>query len=324
MANIRRITISPALMNSSSAWASEKEQIVELYECEYTGAVTTRTATLHGFQEDLSIHTVAFASSTVSSVNSYGYSPHPLSQYLTWVEELLKAGQSKPFIISITSSDPEELSTMIDSIQQLRRKVHDDQNSASKIAIEINTSCPNIAYAPPPAYAIPTLKPFLNVLVSHFSKDRTLVIGLKLPPYVVSTQMSELVGAIEELTVGLDESPIAFLTCTNTLGVSLLFADQAEGDIPRGQSSSQFALPTPLGGLAGDSLHALALGNVYTFRRLISASQHESVRNISIVGVGGVTNPDAVKRMREAGANVVACATIFGKLGIDTFKMLSG
>lgn len=211
---------------------------------------------------------------------------------------------------------------MIDSIQQLRHRLHDGQNSSSRIAVEINTSCPNIAYAPPPSYDIPTLRPFLDVLASQFSKDRTLVIGLKLPPYVVATHMSDLVAAIEELTVRLSESPIAFLTCTNTLGMSLLFADQAEGSSPPGQPS-QFALPTPLGGLAGDSLHALALGNVYTFSRLISASKHESVRNISIVGVGGVTNPAAVKRMHDAGAKVVACATIFGKLGIDAFEMLS-
>ncbi len=176
MVNIRRITISPPLMNSSSAWASGQEQLQSLYNCQYTGAVTTRTATLQGFQEDLSIHTVsvrsrtahipsktnkrftfqvAFTSPTISSVNSYGYSPHPLSQYLTWVEAFLVAGKSKPFILSITSSVPEELNTMIDSIQQLRRKLGDDQDSSSRIAIEINTSCPNIAYAPPPSYDIP-------------------------------------------------------------------------------------------------------------------------------------------------------------------------
>jgi len=208
---------------------------------------------------------------------------------------------------------------MIDSIQQLRRKLGDDQDSSSRIAIEINTSCPNIAYAPPPSYDIPALRPLLSVLASQFSKDPTLVIGLKLPPYVVATQMSELVGAIEELA---DKSPIAFLTCTNTLGMSLLFADQAERREASGQPS-QFALPSPLGGLAGDSLHMLALGNVYTFSKLLSASENESVRDISIVGVGGVTSPAAVKRMHDAGAKVVACATIFGKLGIDAFEMLS-
>lgn len=135
--------------------------------------------------------------------------------------------------------------------------------------------------------------------------------------------MSELAGAIEELALGQNESPIAFLTCTNTLGMSLLFADQAEG--AAGQpSGSQFALPTTLGGLAGEALHALSLGNVYTFSKLLSASQNESVRNISIIGVGGVTSPAAVRRMRDAGAKVVACATIFGKIGIDAFEMLSG
>ena len=57
MAVIRRLVVSPPLMNSSSPWASEQNQLQELFDSPHTGAVTTRTATLTGFGET-SEHTV--------------------------------------------------------------------------------------------------------------------------------------------------------------------------------------------------------------------------------------------------------------------------
>ena len=38
--------------------SSDLRQLEELYASQYTGAVTTRTATLNGFAEDLCVHTV--------------------------------------------------------------------------------------------------------------------------------------------------------------------------------------------------------------------------------------------------------------------------
>jgi len=57
MAKIHRVSVSPPLINSSCAWASELHELEDLYKSAYTGAVTTRTATLLGFAED-STHTV--------------------------------------------------------------------------------------------------------------------------------------------------------------------------------------------------------------------------------------------------------------------------
>lgn len=40
------------VLNSSCLWASNIEQLRLLYASPHTGAVTTRTATLHGFREN--------------------------------------------------------------------------------------------------------------------------------------------------------------------------------------------------------------------------------------------------------------------------------
>lgn len=277
---------------------------------------------------------VVFTRDQLSSQNSYGYSPHPLAWYLDAVKSILTSappGSTKPFILSITTSSPVTLDTMLSLIQALRADLRDAEGSTSRVAVELNTSCPNIRGAPPPAYTPSALRPLLEVLARHHAKDNTLIIGLKLAPYTYQTQFDALVDLLGSLGSAEGQvSPIAFLTSTNTLGQTLLFDDETTRELsPRafgkgpGEGATQFALPTPLGGLAGESIHALSLGNVYSFRRLLDARSDAALRDIQIIGVGGVTSREAHVRMRAAGASVVACATFLGKEGIRAFEILS-
>ena len=87
---------------------------------------------------------------------------------------------------------------------------------------------------------------------------------------------------------------------------------------------SPFALPTPLGGLGGEALHTLALGNVYSFARLLAVHPDAAMRRIRIMGIGGVTSAAAATRMRQAGASVVGCATLLGREGVRAFEIVAG
>jgi len=261
-----------------------------------------------------------------TTLNSYGYSPHPLSLYLTWVEDILKSHPStrKPIIISITASEPTTLSLMIQAIQNLRKKLSDNEGATSKIAIELNTSCPNIPKAAPSGYLLTALKPLIQTLADAHSADPTLTIGLKLPPYVYKDQFTEVIAVLQNLEVEARTSsskacPVSFLTSTNTLGNSLLFSEETSSG-----TNEELALPTGTGGLAGDSLHPLALGNVYTFKNLLSsADDYPGLKDIKIIGVGGVTDKAALRRMKNAGADIIGCATLFGKEGVRAFEILS-
>ncbi|KAI0271610.1 hypothetical protein BC834DRAFT_967061 [Gloeopeniophorella convolvens] len=332
MALIHRLLLSPPLLNSASPCASEPDQLQALSDSPHTGAVTTRTATLTGFNETPE-HIVALAHDSVSSINSYGYSPHPLSAYIDYVGVILAGapeGSTKPFIISITASSPISLASMLDAIQDLRARFRDADGPHSRIGVELNTSCPNIKGSPPPSYNIPSLAPLLDVLAQYFWRDPTLTIGLKLPPYVYSTQFDDLVQCLaayaqpdpRRAASSARLSPIAFLTSTNTLGQALLFSEQAAPS-GGGAGAGPYALPGGLGGLAGDALHPLALGNVYTLRRLLDAHDDAAVRAIAVVGVGGVTSRAAHVRMRRAGAAAVACATLLVREGVRAFEMLA-
>ncbi|KAF9074509.1 hypothetical protein BDP27DRAFT_1317228 [Rhodocollybia butyracea] len=235
---------------------------------------------------------VVFTTSSISSLNSYGYSPHPLSSYIGWIKEILsKSGLVKPFIISITASTSDELTPMISFIQELRST----PNIAPLVAIELNTSCPNVPMVSPSGYIPSSIHPLLTALSDAHKQDKSLTIGLKLPPYTYRAQFEAIIETLREFDLG----TFAFLTCTNTLGNSLLFSDQVE------ETREEPAF----GGLAGDALHALALGNVHTFHELLQGE-------IAIIGVGGFV-------CAKAGAAVVGAATILGKEGVRAFELLT-
>lgn len=90
------------------------------------------------------------------------------------------------------------------------------------------------------------------------------------------------------------------------------------------QIPSPFALPPALGGLGGEALHPLALGNVYAFARLLAAHPDAAIRRIRVIGIGGVTSAAAAARMRAAGASVVGCATLLGREGVRAFEIIAG
>jgi hypothetical protein len=58
MTEIGSLFVSPPIINSSCPWASDLDDLASLYESPFTGAVTTRTATWSGFEEDSAVHRV--------------------------------------------------------------------------------------------------------------------------------------------------------------------------------------------------------------------------------------------------------------------------
>lgn len=222
---------------------------------------------------------------------------------------------------------------MIENVQTLRKTLGSaytaggavGKDPSTLIAIELNTSCPNIKDHPPPSYDFPSLSPILDVLASAFRSDPTLTIGLKLPPYLYFAQFTQVIQVIASYTQRASPeqpqvNPFAFLTCTNTLGSSLLFSDQ----VITSTAQSGYALPSAsgFGGLAGEAIHALSLGNVRAISQLLASSPDLSLQSIVLIGAGGVVSKEAVQRMEKAGAAVVGCATLLGRLGVKGLQTL--
>lgn len=299
---MKPLTIHPPLLNSANPWCTTLEQLRELYSSPHTGAVTTRTSLLNGFPHDESIHQFTFYNpSTLNanqanppsnqpdqtgSLNTLGYSPKPLSEYLEFTKkisdgltngDISREGGLKPFIISVTGSVEEivECYKLISSHQRTVRMV---------LAMEVNLSCPNIPGNPPPAYDSSALLSYLRALKSQISKqleqhgNTHVPVGIKTPPYTYHGQYQGLIDAL--LASAKEEEPrnsgcpVSFITATNTLGSSLLLTPQlvsatSPPTSPGGASKSRevfhhtlnSATGTGIGGLAGAPLHPLALGN---------------------------------------------------------------
>lgn len=289
----------------------------------------TLYAAVHWYLKPLTVSQVAFSDHSLTTINSFGYSPHPLSQYLEWIETILRSrSSSKPIFISISASDPTNLCEMLRDIQVLREKLHDKEAPQCRIAVEFNLSCPNVCNSPL-GYVHESVSPFLVVMRNAIQDDPTLTIGCKMPPYLYQAQFTDFLQMLSSFINGGIRCPISFLTSTNTLGNSLLFSSQVTSQPDHGialpsTDIAQLALPSILGGLGGESIHALSLGNVWTFKRLITSHPYvdTGLGDLKIIGVGGVTSKAAVERMKKAGADAVACATLFGKEGVRAFEIL--
>lgn len=344
-----KLVIQPPLLNSSSPWATTVEQLKALYECRFTGAVTTRTSLLEGFAHDPAVHQYVFfpagkgavrkdiplddssaapnfigESENTSSLNTYGYSPHTLSEYLGYINEIV--GQrhlgsatvhKKPFIISVTGT-PDEIEM---AYALLANAAEMDEDL--RLAMEINLSCPNIEGKPPPGYDRPELARYLEAVADSKSTYRGRMgadsvprVGVKLPPYTWKGQFEMVV---EELVAAKSSEPgegsvIDFVTATNTLGSCLVLTDGLESVLASESG-------TGVGGLAGAALHPLALGNVATLRTMLD--QHEETEHVMIIGVGGVEDKGGFERMRKVGADAVACATGLGRYGVGVFEKIT-
>ena len=341
MSERRSLAFDPPLLNSANPWATTKDDLLALYKCPYTGAITIRTACANGFNHDGDTHQYCFFETqnhairghsldahaphphpglipgdSISSINTLGYSPFSVQEYLQIIDDLLlsldlKGKPAKPIIFSVAGSTTEVLDHYR-SISHLQLKLNQSRLVSARLLMEINLSCPNIAGKPPPAYSGEELLKYLIPLIDADPDGlATIEVGIKTPPYTHQTQFDELISAL--LQSSKRRCPISFITATNTLGSSLILSDSLTAAI---NSSTG----TGIGGLAGSALHPLALGNVATIRRMLDV--HEPLQDIQIIGVGGVSDSAGYERMRAVGAAAVAVGTALGSQGLAVFKRI--
>ncbi|KAI9652690.1 MAG: dihydroorotate dehydrogenase [Bathelium mastoideum] len=350
--------IEPALLNTACAWATTFEDLVELFDCPYTGAITTRTCTLEGFRDDPSIHQFVFfdphnnkasecknksffsTTGETGSLNTLGYSPVSLQDCLQiiqrlhsergirtsthWSEEHLpNLPKLKPIIISVTGS-PEDICRAWRMITYTRDKHPGD------LCMEINLSCPNIPDAPPPAYDASALLDYLdklnNAIAAYLDmspraqgRAHLMPIGIKCPPFTHLGQFENLITALLKSCRGSNGLSCPISFITTTNTLGSSLLGSADG-VGNFDASLTSANSDGIGGLGGTPIHPLSLGNVRTLRRLLDG--HPELRSIDIIGVGGVNDAAGVARMRAAGAKAVGLATALGREGVQVFEKI--
>ena len=340
------LKFEPPLLNSANPWATSKEDLQALYDCPYTGALTTRTSITDGFGHNDSIHQYCFfndqehepkhhsvhghlpsSAKFISSLNTLGYSPLSTELYVGVMSDIiLQSNRSlpKPVIFSVTGT-PEDIVTHYHLINLLQQKLWQEKSAKPRLLMEINLSCPNIAGKPPPAYSKAALAEYLFELsrCCPVGEAGSVMVGIKTPPYTYQTQFNEIIGSLLEPVQNdiYKICPISFITATNTLGNCLVLSEAAlPPNSPTTVPAINSSTGTGIGGLAGSALHPLALGNVATLRRMLDA--HKELKHIEIIGVGGVSDAAGYKRMRGVGASAVGVGTALGVEGVSIFKKI--
>ena len=326
------LNIKPTVLNSSGVWTTTEQELQELYDSPFTGAVTTRTSLLNGFPHDPAIHQYLYFDARSngmknsrspmanSMLSTLGCSPISLHQYLDMISRIVSSsGQRdtrKPFIVSVSGT--------ADDVAQCHKLISHSPAAASvRLLMEVNLLCPHISDKPPPVYSALALESYLFALqcpadpVVH-STYVDVEIGIKIPPFTWDGQFAMLIDALLATTAAGMPCPISFITACNTLGSCLVLEEAPQRDYAPGLASPS---GIGIGGMAGSALHPLALGNVRTLRMRLD--EHAALRGIEIVGVGGVDNYAGYERMRSVGAAAVAVGTAFGRDGVALFEMIA-
>ncbi|KAJ4302352.1 dihydroorotate dehydrogenase [Collariella sp. IMI 366227] len=311
-----RVEISLPLINTANPSATTLEDLRLLYACRSTGAVTTRTSLINGFDHNPEVHQHAFFSPAhpsqnttttthTATLNTLGYSPHTLSTYLHYIKTisdelpLNNPTSTKGFIISVTGP-PSDIAACYKLITSLAPAVN----------------CPNIPHRPPPAYSEEALTTYLEHIaraVGEASDEGLprIPVGLKTPPYTYATQYHGLIAALEKSAgVGMGMGCVQLVSLLLPTHGSCLVLDDG---------TTEPLLPgSGVGGMAGAPLHPLALGNVRTIRRMLDERQ-EKLGHVQVIGVGGVLDAAGYKRMRAVGAEVVGLASGLLLKGVGFF-----
>lgn len=286
-----------------------------------------------------------------SSLNTLGYSPIAFEEYLCMLIRMNREGKlifasnhsglgysslqpkAKPFVVSVSGTEDEvgRCAKFIlraindpDSILPPREGEKDESRGAKlDLLMEINLSCPNIPGKAPPAYDESSLTSYLYALsqqLAPFLSDHPswapIHLGIKTPPYTHAGQFRILLDTLESSTKWPGGCPLSFITATNTLG-SCLVLDSSLSNPALGSVHG-----TGIGGLAGDALHPLALGNVKTIRDMLDQSKCAELEELEIIGIGGVKDADGFRRMRNVGASVVGVGTALGREGVGIFEKI--
>jgi dihydroorotate dehydrogenase (fumarate) len=225
------------------------------------------------------------AETPLGLIQSMGWPNSGYKKYLEFVS-LLKEKYDKPIIASIAGFSIEDYVEITSAFQ----------NSTADL-LEVSLSCPNLENHPQVGYNFKETRKLLSQISNLGSKP----LGLKLPPYLDSIHQEEIAKIIKEYG-------ISFITCINSAGNSLIINPETETPVIVARKG--------FGGLSGDYIKPMALGNVRGFYELLKDE-------VAIFGVGGIKSGVDAFEFLLAGADAVQIGTTFEREGIDCFQRIN-
>lgn len=275
---IAGITFPSAVFNAAGPKDVTFEEL-EVIAKSGAGGVVIKTCTVEPRQGN---EEPRYCDVPLGSINSMGL---PNLGYRAYIDMLptLKALTKKPIVASVAGMKPDDFPVLTKAFQESEIDI-----------IELNFSCPNLKGKPQIGYDFDMTERLLKDLFALGGKKP---MGLKLPPYFDPAHWDAAAAVFRKF-------PIAFLTCINSVGNTLIIDPEKETPLIRPKGG--------FGGLGGEYVKPVALANVRAFSQLFGDK-------MQIIGVGGVrTGMDAFEFIL-CGADAVQVGTQFMQEGPECF-----
>lgn len=272
--------LTSCLYNASGPKCSDFNQLDAIGKSN-AGAILSKSATLEaraGNEEPRYIET------DWGSINSMGLPNKGYKFYADFANQASK--YNKPYFMSVSGLSHKDNEEIISNLKDI-------DNIA---AIELNLSCPNVPNKPQTGYDFDESRYILDI-VCKIAKQP---IGVKLPPYFDMPHFEMMANVLNDF-------PISFVTCINSVGNGLVIDTDNESVVIKPKDG--------FGGIGGDFVKPTALANVRKFYTLLN-------KDIAIIGCGGVKNGmDAFEHIL-CGASAVQVGTQFMREGTDCFTRI--
>jgi dihydroorotate dehydrogenase len=222
--------------------------------------------------------------SQVSMANSFGM---PSLQPKDWQADvrttlsLLKPGQVLIASVVGTADGPKD--SLADNFVACARLAHE----VKPHAIELNFSCPNVYGQEGSVYHNPQVAARICTAIAREIPEARILVKIS---FMTPKDLEDLFNAIYRHVAG--------FTAINTISAKIVSDGQVGEPVFSGPGRTS-------GGISGVAIREYAIDMVQRLRALAKAKNPELV----IIGVGGVTSSDDVKRFQAAGANYVQICT---------------
>lgn len=292
------VVFNSCIWNAAGPRCTSVEELDILKECDYVGAIVTKTCTLHKREGNVfpRVHTSSTEQSTIS-INSVGLANMGIDEYLLWIANAKQDGMTKPIFLSIGGLSIEEN-------KELLRKICEAEYIPD--FIELNLSCPNLIAHAVVGYSYYKMEQYLDILTINVDvmrkRGKDVRCGVKLPPYFDDSEFQHMAKLINTFSRDLD-----YVTTINGVPNCLVIDTATEAPMIKPKCG--------FGGMGGTITKPVGLANVHKLRGYL----HES---IDIIGCGGVKTGEDVFHYLLCGASAVEIATQFLIEGIECFERI--
>jgi len=268
-------------MNASGPCCTTFEELSGIGKSDAAGAIVIKSATIEPREGNIKPR---YFENNHLSINSMGL-PNPGYKKLANLIPKLKEF-NKPIIASISGFSKSDYLEMIKEF-----------DSKGADILELNLSCPNIIGKPQAGYNFEYSREVLEAARDLTDKP----IAVKLPPYLDLVHQKQ----IAEILI---DTKVDFAVLINSPGNCLVINPEKEEAVIKPKKG--------LGGIGGDIIKPIALGNVFSFYQLLN-------NKVKIIGCGGINTGTDVFEFILAGADMVQIATTYAKEGPNAFNRIS-